>query len=82
MPTKQYFCARPTLAGKLLEEGFKGETTINPYHPERPAWKFDITTSLAFTVAEYYRSINKPIPQIIRDHLQAESPISAEEYLN
>ena len=82
MPSKKYFCARPTLASQLLADGHHGEPTTNPFHPERPAWSFDLTTSLAFQVAEFYRSIQKPIPNAIKEHLQAEAPRTAEEYLN
>lgn len=83
MPTnKKYFCARPVLASQLMGKGFKGERATNPYHEDRPAWNFDLTMSLAFEVAEYYQSIDKPVPKIIQEYLKAEAPLTSESLLN
>ena len=78
MPQKHYFCTRPSLASILLDAGFQGRQTANPYHPERPAWSFDLSTSLAFTVAEYYQEIGKAAPKVITDLLKAAAPTTAE----
>lgn len=82
MPKKNFFCTRPTLASQLLADGFKGETAVNPYHPERPAWNFPLSVSLCFSVAEYYKEIQKPIPNVIKEYLKAEAPVTGEDYLN
>lgn len=82
MPKQEFFTARPKLASQLLADGFKGAPTVNPYHPERPAWSFPITTSLAFAVAEYYKGIQKPIPNVITEYLNAEAPLTSDAVLN
>ena len=78
MPQRHYFCTRPTLASTLLDAGFKGRQTANPYHPERPAWSFELSTSLASTVAEYYKQIGQAVPKVITDTLKAVAPTTAE----
>ncbi len=60
--TVQYFCTRPQLAEKLIKRGFKPKCTINPWSPDRAAWKFDITPELATLVKSFYAGIGKPLP--------------------
>jgi hypothetical protein len=60
--TVQYFCTRPQLAEKLIRRGFKPEYTVNPWSPDRAAWRFDITPELATFVESFYREIGKPLP--------------------
>ena len=66
---KTYFCSRPSLAGELMEAGYNGKTAVNPYHPERPGWTFEITLPLAQDVALYYQRIGRPVPRVIADFL-------------
>lgn len=58
----QYFCTRPQLAEKLIRRGFKPERAINPWSPDRAAWRFDITPELATLVGAFYKNIGKPLP--------------------
>lgn len=60
--TVQYFCTRPHLAEKLIRRGFKPERTINPWSPERAAWRFDVTPELATFVETFYKELGKPLP--------------------
>ena len=60
--TVQYFCTRPQLAEKLIQRGFKPERTINPWSPDRAAWRFDITSELATFVEAFYKEIGNPLP--------------------
>lgn len=60
--TVQYFCTRPQLAEKLIRRGFKAERTINPWSPNRAAWRFDITPELVAFVKAFYENIGKPLP--------------------
>lgn len=75
---KTFFVTRPTLANQLLDAGFEGLRTKNPYDDSRPAWKFVLTASLAFEISRYYQSIQKPVPQTITKFLQVTSPTVAE----
>lgn len=77
MPGKTFLCTRPSLAGQLMSSGYKGTPAVNVYHPEMSAWSFDLTMSLAFEVANYYKAIGKQPPKAIREFLKAETPISA-----
>lgn len=43
---------RPSLASKLMERGFVGRMTINPWSPERTAWEFPETPELVATLEE------------------------------
>lgn len=58
----QFFCTRPQLAEKLIKRGFEPEHTVNPWSPDRAAWKFDITPELVEIVSTFYHSIGKPLP--------------------
>lgn len=58
----QYYCTRPQLAEKLIRRGFKPERTINPWSPDRAAWRFDITPELVTFVKSFYKDIGKPLP--------------------
>ena len=51
---KYFFTARPKLASYLMECGFKGERTVNPYAPTRAAWVFEGSDVLEKYVAEYF----------------------------
>lgn len=82
MPQKKFFCTRPSLAGQLMSAGFRCEPAPNPYRPELSAWSFDLTMSLAFAVAEYYKGIRKAPPKAIRDYLKAEAPVTSESLLD
>ena len=43
MEEKTRLVTRPKLASKLMEAGFVGRKTVNPWSPERTAWVFDPT---------------------------------------
>lgn len=75
---RTFFVTRPTLANSLMDAGFKGERTVNPYDESRPAWKFPLSQSLALEISRYYRSIEKPVPVTISKFLQVTSPTVAE----
>ena len=49
-----FFTARPKLASYLLENGFEGSRTTNPYDPNRAAWVFSRTDALMKCVSEYF----------------------------
>ena len=38
---EKFFTTRPKLASFLLGHGCRGELTVNPYDPSRPAWSFE-----------------------------------------
>ena len=40
MEEKTRLVTRPKLASKLMEAGFVGRKTVNPWSPERTAWEF------------------------------------------
>ncbi len=61
--TVQYFCTRPQLAEKLIRRGFKPERTINPWSPDRAAWRFSVSSELVAVVKEFYAGIGKPLPE-------------------
>jgi len=75
---RTFFVTRPTLANQLMDSGFKGERTVNPYDESRPAWKFPLSQSLALEISRYYRSIEKPVPVTISNYLKAAAPTTAE----
>ena len=43
MEEKTRLVTRPKLASKLMEAGFVGRKTVNPWAPERTAWEFPET---------------------------------------
>lgn len=62
MSNVQYFCTRPQLAERLIKNGYTAEQTINPWSPDRAAWRFEITSELATSVKAFYAEIGKPLP--------------------
>lgn len=62
MSKNQYFCTRPQLAEHLIRSGYIAEQTVNPWSPDRAAWRFDITAELAAFVKAFYAEIGKPLP--------------------
>lgn len=58
--TKFYFTTRPKLASYLLQKGFKGEITLNPYDTKRPAWLFVKSDELLKRVNSYFGKEDKP----------------------
>ena len=49
MEKKTKLITRPSIASKLMEAGFVGRITVNPWAPEYSAWLFDATP--AFMIA-------------------------------
>ena len=43
MAMKTKLITRPSIASKLMEAGFVGRITVNPWAPEYSAWVFDAT---------------------------------------
>ncbi len=43
MAMKTKLITRPSIASKLMEAGFVGRITVNPWAPEYSAWLFDAT---------------------------------------
>ena len=43
MEMKTKLITRPSIASKLMEAGFVGRITVNPWAPEYSAWLFDAT---------------------------------------
>lgn len=43
MEKKTKLITRPSIASKLMEAGFVGRITVNPWAPEYSAWLFDAT---------------------------------------
>ena len=43
MDEKTRLVTRPKLASKLMEAGFVGRKTVNPWSPDRTAWEFPET---------------------------------------
>lgn len=67
-PKPYYLCTRPTLALNLHEMGKKTTLTENPFHPGLSAWYVDIDLDVCDIVAEFYLSIGKPVPRIIKEY--------------
>lgn len=64
---KKFFCTRPELASLLIQQGHKAVETVNIYAPSRPAWSFQVNEELKRTVTEYYKSIGKELPAVIKE---------------
>ena len=43
MAMKTKLITRPSIASKLMEAGFIGKKTVNPWEPTYSAWVFDAT---------------------------------------
>lgn len=43
MEKKTKLITRPSIASKLMEAGFIGKKTVNPWEPAYSAWLFDAT---------------------------------------
>ena len=43
MEKKTKLITRPSIASKLMEAGFIGKKTVNPWDPAYSAWLFDAT---------------------------------------
>ena len=50
----KFFTTRPKLASYLLGHGCRGELTVNPYDPSRPAWSFERCQELDTWVNFYF----------------------------
>lgn len=59
----EFFTTRPSLATILFARDHRGRRAANPWRPERPAWIFAYSETLAADVMEYYHDIGKPLPQ-------------------
>lgn len=57
--TKTKLITRPSIAGKLMVEGFKGTKTVNPWSPERTAWLFDVTPEFIAVLEKLYADRKK-----------------------
>lgn len=78
MPQKQYYIStRPSLTSLLSDAGYKCEPTVNVFHPERMAWRFQLSQPLAYIVAEYYKNIGKPVPVTISKYLSEVAPTTS-----
>jgi len=64
-----FISTRPTLTADLMQNGFTPEPTVNVYHPERPAWRFDLSAELCEVIASYYTRIEKPIPRNVTEFM-------------
>ena len=53
MEEKTRLVTRPKLASKLMEAGFVGRKTVNPWSPERTAWEFDKCDAMMEIVTQY-----------------------------
>ena len=62
----KYLCTRPMLASELQVKGRRAEKMLNPWHPDRAAWSFEITDELRADVLAYYERIGQDAPRIIR----------------
>lgn len=49
---KTRLVTRPKLASRLMEAGFVGRKTVNPWSPERTAWEFPETPELVEIMAQ------------------------------
>ena len=53
---EEFFTTRPRLASFLLSHGCRGELTVNPYDPSRPAWSFERSLVLDTWVDVYFNN--------------------------
>ena len=63
MKKLEFFTTRPTLATLLFSRGHIGRRTGHPWQPERGAWVFAYSETLAADVLEYYQTIGKEPPR-------------------
>ena len=54
MDDKTRLVTRPKLASKLMEAGFVGRKTVNPWSPERTAWEFPATPEVLEIIGRDY----------------------------
>lgn len=54
MEEKTRLVTRPKLASKLMEAGFVGRKTVNPWSPERTAWEFPATPEVLEIIGRDY----------------------------
>lgn len=55
--TKTELITRPRLASFLMQRGFEGVRTINPFNPKRVAWEFESTPSMLSARQEYFNKL-------------------------
>ncbi len=67
MQRQYYYFTRGHLASELIMQGFSVTPSVNVYHPERNAWKTDMTPQLCRAVEQFYRAQGLPIPQPIKE---------------
>lgn len=52
MEQKTKLITRPSIASKLMEVGFIGKKTVNPWNPQYSAWVFDATPELLIALGK------------------------------
>ena len=56
----------------LATRGFTGEPVPNVWHPERPAWRFQMSREMCEAVQAFFVSRGKEAPGIVLDYLAAD----------
>lgn len=69
MTKNEFFITRKRLAERLVMSGINVEPCKNFYHPERDAWKCQLTKSAAEVIRDFYQDIGKDLPAAVRNAL-------------
>ena len=64
-----FFITRKRLAERLAMSGIRVEPCQNFYHPERDAWKCQLTKTAAEVIESFYLDIGKDVPASVREAL-------------
>lgn len=62
----QFLCTRPSLAAELQKYGHEATPAVNPWHPERTSWLFDIDRDVIEIVTAFYAERGQQPPAAIR----------------
>lgn len=69
MTKNEFFITRKRLAERLVMAGISVEPCQNFYHPERDAWKCQLSRSAAEVIRDFYQGIGKDLPENVREAL-------------
>ena len=79
MDDKTRLVTRPKLASKLMEAGFVGRKTVNPWSPERTAWEFPATPEVLEIIGRDYLEYDLTVVMRRRERQKAKKGGDANE---